>query len=86
MDTVGLRFKEEVEDHILYWELVNECDEKGDELIELWFSLDEYGLKMYCFGTSVDNDICSEMFADYIESYKDQMIKSYMKVIDILEG
>lgn len=87
MDIVGLRFKEEVNDHTLYWELVNEYNEKNDtKLIELWYSVDDYGLKMHCFGVPVDSkDTVSELFVDYVESYKDRMIEEYLEVEKILE-
>lgn len=81
----GIRFTMKHKGHDFEFELLVGKDAVWeDRIAELWFSIDQHSLKMYCIGIPLE-DADGMIFMDYIESYLDNLYEDYMRAIEVLE-
>lgn len=85
----GIRFDVEYKNHVMHFEIsLSEMETHHlgamfkEPVIELYYSIDNYGPKEFAFGIPTDDEIelDTEIFSDYIDSYIDSMLKHYLDV------
>ena len=91
----GIRFDIGYQGHIFHFEIApNEAEAHHlgavfqEPVLELYYSMDDYSIKEFCFGIPCDEDdfvIDPEIFTDYIETYIDSMLEEYTTLIGIIE-